>query len=530
MDASLQPATPPPPLGGQPPLGGAQQPQQPDQKQPPAPAPFSTGELQQKYAQTEDKLAAINQETGALQPPKLETPPPPVPKTTNPAEIWGSAAMAMAALGSLMTRTPMTTALNSAAAVMKAVKANDNETAQAEFERWKIENENAIKQQNFQMEAYKSALAKAGKDETAAIASFTAYAHAFGDHTAAQVAQQNGYIGIQKLQIDRENLSLRAQEAAVNMSDKMQLMNLTAKYQQARAGVQQAQASKDPQAIKAAEANLKSVQQDVMDHHAVYDKGAGGGAAALADDDPSLYAQGATGEPLNQVVPGYGKTATAQRTQVRKGSIDYIAKNTPGMTITDAGSELAMRQIEYAGGKRSQSQLITALGGMEQAVSQLDYNIDQAKKEMKAMGVSDLSPLVNSIANQEKTWTGDPKLARLHFYMGAVANESARILSGGVGSVAQLHAGAAEEAKKWANTTMTGAMLDGVGDAMNNEGQFRIKSYKDAMQKQRDLMTHKEGGTGKSLYHVGDEFYGADGIKYRVTGGDMTNPEVEPSG
>jgi hypothetical protein len=65
--------------------------------------------------------------------------------------------------------------------------------------------------------------------------------------------------------------------------------------------------------------------------------------------------------------------------------------------------------------------------------------------------------------------------------MTAAATESARLLSGGQASAAQLHQGAADEAKQWANINMTPASWKEVATQMRGEGQNKIKTYEDAI-------------------------------------------------
>jgi hypothetical protein len=125
------------------------------------------------------------------------------------------------------------------------------------------------------------------------------------------------------------------------------------------------------------------------------------------------------------------------------------------------------------------------LGGTRQAVAQLDFNIAAAKNEMKKLGSTDISPILNAIARGEQRWTGEPAYSSLFYYLSATGQESARILSGGVASVAQLHAGAQEEARKWVNINMTPASFDAVSDAMATEGKARIETFEHAIAAQR---------------------------------------------
>lgn len=81
---------------------------------------------------------------------------------TDPMQTFGSAAMFLATFGSLLTRQPLTTALNSASAVMNAVNKQDAVAFDKAFEKWKIDSENAWKMADYDLKAYEKAL---GKDE-----------------------------------------------------------------------------------------------------------------------------------------------------------------------------------------------------------------------------------------------------------------------------------------------------------------------------------------------------------------------------
>ena len=200
----------------------------------------------------------------------------------------------------------------------------------------------------------------------------------------------------------------------------------------------------------------------------------------------SEVAQYNAGMPLSQIVKGWGKEATTHMNAIKEMGMK-LAKD-QGETPEQYGQRVANAQVDFAAGKKSVSQLNTMLGATRQAISQLDFNIDKTSELLqKNKGLSDVSPVINAIARGYDRWTGDPKYAQLFYYMHATAMESARLLQSGQGSVAQLHQGAAEEAKKWADAgwTTPKQFLEGVGPAMKTEGRFRIKSYEDAIEKQR---------------------------------------------
>ena len=77
-------------------------------------------------------------------PPEFKPIPPPKPQETSMMEAWGSLAMVFAALGSLFTRTPMTTAMNAGAAALKAIKQGDVERAKVSYDQWNEANTQAL--------------------------------------------------------------------------------------------------------------------------------------------------------------------------------------------------------------------------------------------------------------------------------------------------------------------------------------------------------------------------------------------------
>jgi hypothetical protein len=194
----------------------------------------------------------------------------------------------------------------------------------------------------------------------------------------------------------------------------------------------------------------------------------------------------ATGMPAMQVMPGYARNMGAARSQLNQDAINYIAQ-TENMTPQQAAEELANRDISYAGGKKSVGQLTTMLGATRAALNQLDFNVDKVSQVIKSMPGSDLSPVINAIIRGEQKWTGDPRYSALFYYMNAAGMESARILSNGQASIAQLHTGAAEEAKKWADADWTTpkAWLEGVAPAMKAEAENRITNFTEAIKAQR---------------------------------------------
>jgi hypothetical protein len=237
----------------------------------------------------------------------------------------------------------------------------------------------------------------------------------------------------------------------------------------------------DKRATSEALIRYRNRQEDRKD---LEDKLKNEGAKLTDTERASSAAQVATGQPLMQVVPGWGGQAVNARREVRAAAIDLIKKENPEMTDEQAGMELSRRSVAFQAGTRSTVQLTTMLGATRQAVTQLEFNVDRAREEMAKLPSTNLSPIINAIIRGEERWTGDPAYSSLFFYMNAAAMESARLLSGGQASIAQLHEGARAEAEKWANINMTPAMFESVAKAMKAEGHERLRDFQLAIQAQ----------------------------------------------
>lgn len=201
------------------------------------------------------------------------------------------------------------------------------------------------------------------------------------------------------------------------------------------------------------------------------------------------------GEPVNSALPGYGQKSAEQRLAAQQQAIKEIAAENKVDEAT-AGQILARRQQVYRGIQTSVSQQAQMLGATRQSLAQLEYNIKMASTVMAQIPGSNISPVVNALARGQQKWTGDPKYSALFYYMYGVATESARILSGGQASKAQLAEGARKEAEEWVSTKMTPkSFIDGVAPAMISEGQNRVQNFTDAIREQLKLAGSDLGAT-----------------------------------
>lgn len=142
------------------------------------------GELKQKG----DAITAKAKSDGTLSPPQLTDYKPPAP--TDPWAQWGSPAMWLAGLSSIMGRRSLTRALSTGGAYLNAVKEGDQANAKQAFDAWKQSNENAVKMHEFQMDAYKEAMKNLRDDKEGAHAEVETVAYALAHDPMLQALKE----------------------------------------------------------------------------------------------------------------------------------------------------------------------------------------------------------------------------------------------------------------------------------------------------------------------------------------------------
>ena len=160
-------------------------------------------------------------------------------KTTDFMEMFGSAAMGLAALGPLLTRRSLTNSLNAGKAVMDAFHKNDMEAAQNAFNQWQIETKNAVTLHNFAQDAYHNAIEKSKNSREALNAELTGVAAMLKDEVVlAYLNRGDTATAVQMITGHRPGLSASMQEAQLRLNDEMEK----------RGDIRRAQAITDPEA------------------------------------------------------------------------------------------------------------------------------------------------------------------------------------------------------------------------------------------------------------------------------------------
>jgi hypothetical protein len=211
------------------------------------------------------------------------------------------------------------------------------------------------------------------------------------------------------------------------------------------------------------------------------------GQGQLASSPEQIQSYGAmvkSGMPLTQVVPGWGPASRQKQQQTQMEAIRQLKEENPGMTDVQAGQALADANIDFAAGKKSVGQLTTQYNANTVFVKQLEFNVQKATEILKTIPSSDLSPIFNAMARGEQKWTGDPQYKALYYYIYGASMEAQKLIQGGAASVAALHAGVAEDAKRFANENDTPrSLMEGVFPAMIAEGKNRLQIYEGAIKR-----------------------------------------------
>lgn len=187
-------------------------------KSSPDPDPLKIGEIGAGSAGATKQVAGYEAEKGKLTPPRMALPPKPEPKYTSPVEMWGSAAMVFAALGSLMTRRPAMAAMNAAAAALNGFQKKDAAAAATAMKTWEIETKNAIQLAEFQQNTYKQAMDSVDRKEMlamqagdakdrAAVARVGALAKGYEDLPMYEALRHGGIAAGRDLQEKREKIA-----------------------------------------------------------------------------------------------------------------------------------------------------------------------------------------------------------------------------------------------------------------------------------------------------------------------------------
>ena len=433
-------------------------------------------ELNEDVADTDKKVADISAKEGAMKMPELKEVPQATAPQTDPAKIWGSSAMLFAALGGLMTRRPLVTAMNAATKVFQAYKQNDIEAAKTAFDSWKIANENAMKIADFQQKQYKEALDGYEKDKTGALASLRAKMVAFQDTTGVQQLDIHGIQGAEQHILELKRLNNEITRTQADLEEKNDQHQALMGARKAQSDLKQAQASGDPAKVAAAKAELDAAMENIHTINAAYGKG-GAAAQSAGDFTPKMGQLMAALAEKGVSLPA-GMRSRAQQIQLYQGILDRNQDKSPD----EIADMVKKGQIEFGAQKKETQTAAGIAGKVEVAANELKEFVPlvrQASADLKRSNLRSLNELVQMGDEQ----ISDPTLKKLKGYIVGTLN-AYDVLAARGGTDAEKRA---ENRKQ----------------LLSAEGDRAINAALDVIQKESDI-AHKASVEATRVPELGD--------------------------
>jgi len=383
-------------------------------------------EMQKKY---DDWMAKITPTPDAnLQ----DVPDAPNQKFQDPTQVLGSLGTILAIFGSMKTRAPMTSALNSMAAAMKGFHQGDQEAIKLNTEKWQNDFKKALANNQIEMQKYTQILEKNKWNYEMAQGELRSYSVQIQDQQMQDAINNGDFQKQDALLVGRQNGGMKGAETLAKMN-----ATETAHADAMRAH-QDAEHAKgwaiyqDPKTQQMMRAN--AITGEVLpfkgDTTGLQKPGAGGsGQSSISPGDMNL-----TGEAYLKSLPqGMGDvvkamaegrmpfpSAFAMRYPYWQSAIQAMAHYQPeNLNVAKYNVRLAV-QKDFTSGKTATNitAINTAIGHM-----------GTLNELVKAENNNDIAT-VNKIVNTIKTETGDPAINNAQEAAHAVASELMRVFRG----------------------------------------------------------------------------------------------------
>ena len=183
--------------------------------------------------------------------------------------------------------------------------------------------------------------------------------------------------------------------------------------------------------------------------------GGAGGSKNQSDADAAMVLEGA---PRTAVVGGMGKESTARWQAAKAAAVESLMKE-KNMTAAQAGSYIANKELEYKARGGALNAIEKRASGIEYTTEQIKNNIGTMNSVLDKVAAKGGAQILNKPLNKVREALSDEDRGVLDLVTRQVGMEYERQLQGGQLSVAQLHAGAAEDAQRLLNQDMTPAEI-----------------------------------------------------------------------
>ena len=188
-----------------------------------------------------------------------------------------------------------------------------------------------------------------------------------------------------------------------------------------------------------------------------------------------------SGVPRTQIVSARGSKGDSEYNRYYNMAVGSLMSE-KGMTAKDAGDYIAHAQKTYKAEGATETAITKRTAGIELGINEIKNDINTLMPIIDKYGNS-TPKILNTPLNVLRTQSSDPGLAQLNLAANVVATKYERALTGGLLSVAQLHSGAAEDAKKILNGDMSIAEMKAKIPLMQRELDNSLKAGKEAVGK-----------------------------------------------
>jgi len=414
----------------------------------------------------------------------------PKPEATPPEQQWSSAAMALAALGGLLTHTPVTTAANAMAGVLNAYKANDTAKAQQEYTQWKAAHDAMGKVADLEIKSYEEDLKMS--DPKRRLASLQADAAAFKNEAIMEHLRRGDEAGAEALVAGGR----RALDKANGASGEFEGIHAenTAIGEIADEKIAEQQSLTGKPLTKGQKAQI------YLDARADYEaKKVGGTAAARFNGNPAN--QPLDDDSIRDAVkefrdtgkmPALGMGSSIIRKQILTERSRELREEA-GSVAQDITRQSDIHSLQQALTilERSHANVANFEGT---ALKEADLTLQKAERGAAVGGV----PMANRWIQAGRTSiAGDPDVAAFNAAMVSFKNEYARIMSSPTATGGQTSDAARAEADTLINGAMTKGALVSVIDTMKQGMRNRIDTINDELKATQDRIAELASQPGK---------------------------------
>lgn len=385
-------------------------------------------------------------------PPTLSESPKPENYKSDPMEAFGSPVVWLSTFGSLLTKQPLETALNSGAAVFKARTQSGAQDFKQATEKWKNDTENAWKMANYQQDLYKDVL---NKDE----AELRSRAVSAKDNVMIHMADAKMQMQLQK---DRDRNTAKLQK------------NLESQNYAAEKMKEAADAGKNPQeqreAYFTALGDVKAMESGKGNASGAV--GVDWGNAKNTDPVPGtgltvgaikIYGDAIKdGVKPSQLGLGYGMNP------VKKAVDNYVSEKYPDFKMAES-------ELGYLGSQTEEKLTAKNEANVNVASNNLDNSLPLLMEQVKAVNPGQFKSW-NEFKNYLDENTSDPKIVKLNQAVEDTLSDYGMLLARG-GQVTDKVRGSAD---KILNSAWASGQFDGAVEVIERTSANQKKSAQES--------------------------------------------------